>query len=135
MQVLDEIKYFIGNNEIENALNLIVEFEPELLNNAEYWNLRGLLCLKVGEYETAISCFEESLSLDTKNGDTYYNLAFAHENLGEIREAAKYYGLSYRYTTDEDLKLELLTMYDGQNPLKEVFKDAAKRDLNNKNYN
>lgn len=105
--LLQEIESKIIENNIVEAFELINNAEANLFNNAEYWNLRGVLYLKVENYKTALESLEKSILIDNKNGDTYYNCAYAYEKLGYKNDAEKYYDLAYIYTNDEVLKEEL----------------------------
>lgn len=125
MNPLSKINSHIKNNEIEKAYNLIINFESDYIDNADYWNLRGLLCLKVGEYKAAIGCLEKALMINPRNGDIFYNYAFAFESMGNRSDAALYYGLAYRYTDDAQLKTELSSMYDGYPALRNIFEIAS----------
>jgi glycosyltransferase involved in cell wall biosynthesis len=125
MTVFKRIENFIVNNDIEQAYNLIIEFEQEFLNNAEYWNLRAVLCLKVGEYKPAVTCLNNALSIDPESANAYYNYAFALENMKNQNDAAFYYGLAYRYSIENDLKDELLSIYNHRMELKNIFDSAA----------
>lgn len=124
MNTINLIKDYIINNELENAFNLILKNEKEYTENPEYWSLRGLLCLKVQEYETAIKCLGKSIELNNKDENVYYNLGYAYENIKDYSDAALYYGLAYRYTEDNELKEELEKKYKDSN-LISIFRTAA----------
>lgn len=125
MKPLSKISSHIINNEFEEAYYEINNYESEYKDNAEYWNLKGLLCLKVGEYKTALGCLEKAIMIDYRNGDVLYNYAFALERMDNRSDAALYYGLAYRYTNDKELKNELSSFYDNQTDLKNIFKIAS----------
>ncbi|TKC17040.1 tetratricopeptide repeat protein [Robertmurraya kyonggiensis] len=125
MTALKKIADYIVNNDIEHAYNTIINIESDYWNNADYWNLRGVLCLKIGEYKAAIGCLEKALSIDPKNGDIYFNYAYALENIGNNSDASLYFGFSYRYSKDSDLKDDILSKYEHQEALKNIFITAA----------
>ncbi|MGM7683389.1 glycosyltransferase [Cytobacillus sp. Hm23] len=130
MDVLKRITDYIINDKIEEAFNLIIEVEAECVSHAEYWNLRGVLCLKVGEYQSSIGCFEKAITIDHKNSDVYFNYAYALEKLSNLEEAAKYYGLAFRFTKDNELETELESMYEGTEELQNIFESAIDGDIN-----
>lgn len=107
MKVLKEIEKSIIDNNLLKAFELIMDNEMEFINNSEYWNLKGVLHLKVENYKTAIVCLEKSLSIVNTNGDAYFNCAYAYEKLGCKNDAAKYYELAYTFTNDAQLREEL----------------------------
>jgi L-malate glycosyltransferase len=129
VQVLERIKEYISKNEVESALNLIMESEKEYLYNSDYWNLRAVLCLKAEEYKAAISCLMESLNIDPRNRDAYYNCAYAYENLGDLFEAAKYYGMAYKYSDEVDIKDQLNELYKGNKAFKGIFEAIANGEI------
>jgi CDP-glycerol glycerophosphotransferase (TagB/SpsB family) len=123
--ILDLIAENINANQLQNAYDLIIENEDLLIGNAEYWNLRGILCLKVEEYTAAISCLSKAIELDELNGDIYYNYAYAFERIGNQSDAALYYGKAYRYMKDENIKAELSRFYTNDDALGNIFTTAA----------
>lgn len=64
----------LSNNQLNEAFELIISSEKELINNSTYWCLRGDLCCLINEFETAINCYEKSLSLDILNTMPIYRL-------------------------------------------------------------
>ncbi|WP_195979920.1 CDP-glycerol glycerophosphotransferase family protein [Clostridium butyricum] len=67
--MLKEIKEYLKSNSIEEAYNLIIKCEYEYKNYDYYWELRGDLCFLVREYETALNCYNKSLSLNYRSKD------------------------------------------------------------------
>ncbi|MBN1069566.1 tetratricopeptide repeat protein [Clostridium botulinum] len=130
MDKLEELSKHIENNEFELALNLIFQNENRLNLNAEFLNLKGLLCIKVGEYETAIKCLKKSLEIDNHNADTYYNLAYTCEVMQIYDESVLYYGLAEKYTKDKNLIKEIESIYSDNDTLlkiKKYVKSSSKK--------
>jgi len=125
MSLLYRIEDYILNNNIEQAYNLIIETESQYIENADYWNIRGVLCMKVGELTTAKSCLERSLEINSGNGDVYYNYATVLERMGNQSDAALYYGLAFRNSNDLNLKEELEDVYKNQDALRNIFNTAS----------
>ncbi|MBB6021633.1 CDP-glycerol glycerophosphotransferase (TagB/SpsB family) [Paenibacillus sp. JGP012] len=124
--ILDQIADYINTDQIQSAYNLIIENEESLIHNAEYWNMRGILCLKVDEYNASISCLANAIELEDTNGDYYYNYAYALEKIGSFSDAALYYGRAYKYLNDSNIKLELKRMFQaGDEALENIFMTAS----------
>lgn len=123
--ILDQIADYINKDQIQSAYDLIITNEESLIEIAEYWNLRGILCLKVEEYNTAISCLSKAIELDESNGDFYYNYAYAMDMIGAKSDASLYYGLAYRFIKDEAIKEELSHIFDNDETLRNIFLTAA----------
>ncbi|WP_251554557.1 glycosyltransferase [Neobacillus muris] len=115
MASLEQIAQYINNNEIEQAYNGIIESEQKLIDNAEYWNLRALLCVKIGEYETAKGCLERSLNLNLhpEEADALYNYAYVHEKIGKVQDAKNLYNLYCLLTDDRDQLDEIFPQNEG----------------------
>ena len=78
METLNKIQNYIVNNDIENAYKYIIENEKKYISNYIYWNLRGMLCFKIGEYDIAITCYKKSININENNLDAYFNLVYIY---------------------------------------------------------
>lgn len=114
METINKIQEFIINNDIENAYKSIVENEKHYINNAKYWNLRGMLCFKIQEYEAAIGCYETSISIENSYLDGYFNLIYTLKLIGEKLKSALYAGISLRYTDDSDFINDIKSLYEDE---------------------
>ncbi|MCP3775994.1 glycosyltransferase [Paenibacillus sp. MZ04-78.2] len=79
--ILIKIEEYIENNDLENALSLILSNEMEYENNADFWNLKGVLCFKVDEIASAISCFSRAVELDSDHQGAGENLIYIRNQL------------------------------------------------------
>ncbi|MGL5756415.1 MAG: CDP-glycerol glycerophosphotransferase family protein [Paraclostridium sp.] len=111
MDTINKIKNMILNNDIENAYKLIIENEKEYINNSEYWNLRGMLCFKIQEYDIAISCYETSINIANNYLDGYFNLIYMYKITGEKLKSALYAGIALRYTDDIEFINDINDLY------------------------
>ena len=125
MEILAKIIGYINGSQLEQALELILKHEKELSGSADFWSAKAVLCIKAQEYETAIACLRNVLKLDNTNSDAYYNLAYIYEQLGAASDAAVYYGLAEKYTSDPELKGELESLYSGSQMLFDIKDTAA----------
>ena len=112
METLNKIQNFIVDNDIENAYKLIVENENVYENNYIYWNLRGMLCFKVSEYDIAITCYKKSIALREDNIDAYFNLAYIYKLIGENIKSVLYSAIALRYTEDIGFINDINSLYD-----------------------
>lgn len=125
MELLKQLEAYIMNDNIQNAYELISKHEQNYVDSSEFWNLRGVLCLKVGDYNGALDFLGEALNRDPHNADAYYNYAYAFDQLGDTITAARYFGLAYRFSEDEAVKDHLSSLYRDHRELKEVFEETA----------
>ncbi|WP_042275366.1 CDP-glycerol glycerophosphotransferase family protein [[Clostridium] dakarense] len=111
METINRIKKFIINNDIENAYEIIMQNENKYINNSEYWNLRGMLCSKIQEYDAAISCYKTSIGIKYDYLDAYFNLSYTYKLIGEKVKSALYGGIALRYTDDIDFINDITNLY------------------------
>lgn len=111
METLNKIQNFIVNNDIENAYKYIIENEKIYENNFIYWNLRGMLCFKVSEYDIAITCYKKSIAIKEDNIDAYFNLAYIYKLIGENIKSILYSAIALRYTEDIDFINDINSLY------------------------
>lgn len=112
METLNKIQNFIVNNDIESAYKLIIENEKQYESNYIYWNLRGMLCFKIGEYDIAITCYKKSISIKEDDLDAYFNLAYIYKLIGENIKSVLYGAIALRYTYDIDFINDINSLYN-----------------------
>lgn len=121
MEVLKIIENYIINNDIDNAYNAIVQNEKDYIDNAEYWNLRGMLCSKIQEYTVAIGCYKNAVSIKNDYIDAYFNLVFTCKLIGEKLRSVLYGGISLRYITDEEYIKDINNIYSDEKCSEEYY--------------
>lgn len=122
MKILNKIQNFIVNNDIENAYKYIIENEKAYENNSIYWNLRGMLCFKVQEYDIAINCYKKSIDIKEDYIDAYFNLAYIYKLIGENIKSVLYGAIGLRYTEDIEFINDINNLYD-----EEILSDQYKK--------
>lgn len=136
MEIIEKIQDFIISNDIENAYEIIIKNEKEYINNHIYWNLRGMLCSKIHEYNAAINCFKTAIDIDESYMDAYFNIVYTYKLIGEKLKSVIYGGISFRYC-DEDFKKEIYSIYEDEefvNQYKDLLNEIKLKseiDLNN----
>lgn len=134
MDIINEIQRCIIENDIELAYKNIVENEDKLLNSAQYWNLRGILCYKIQEYDAAIKCYIKSINIKNDYLDSYFNLVYIYKITGEKMKAALYSGLALKYTDDINFENELIDIFNDELLYCEYI-NLIKQVKNNNNIN
>lgn len=112
MEILEKITEAIASNCIEEALNLIEENTMQLDKYAEFWNIKGVISIKVSEFKIAIECLKKSIEIDKYNIDANYNLAYAYEISENYYDALKTYKGILNITEDDNLKEEICVCID-----------------------
>ena len=137
MQVIKEIENYITNNEIEKSYECIMANEKKYIKNSEYWNLKGMLCSKIQEYESAISCYKKSIELKNDYLDGYFNLVYTYKLIGENLKSIFYIGIVLRYTDDIEYINDIKSIYQNHklekeyNKIIEEIKNNIKLNTNN----
>ncbi|WP_068776553.1 glycosyltransferase [Paenibacillus sp. FJAT-26967] len=88
--VLVQIQKYIENNAIEDALNLILSKEKDYEHNADFWNLKGVLCYKAAEVAVAVSCFARAVELDPNHEEAQENLTYSRALLSDGADKDSY---------------------------------------------
>ncbi|CEO27399.1 CDP-glycerol glycerophosphotransferase family protein [Paraclostridium sordellii] len=127
MEIINKIEELIKKNDIENAYNCIIQNEKQYLNNAKYWNLRGILCSQIKEYEAAISCYKTSINTKCDYTDAYFNLIYTYMITGEKLKSILNASISLRYINDTNYINDIQNLYQYEKSSKyyiEVLNEA-----------
>lgn len=112
MDIINKIQQLIIGNKIEQAFEMIIENENKFLNNSKYWNLKGMLCYKIQEYNLAINCYIKSIDIECDLLDSYFNLIYIYKLMGEKMKAALYSGVALKHTDDINFENELISIFE-----------------------
>ncbi|MPM34331.1 hypothetical protein SDC9_80913 [bioreactor metagenome] len=112
MDIINKIQQLIIENKIEQAFEMIIENENKFLNNSKYWNLKGMLCYKIQEYNLAINCYIKSIDIECDLLDSYFNLIYIYKLMGEKMKAALYSGVALKHTDDINFENELISIFE-----------------------
>lgn len=123
MDTINKIQECILNNEIENAYNFIIQNEKQYIEDYKFWNLRGMLCFKIQEYEAAISCYKTSININNNYLDGYFNLIYTLNVCGEKLKSAMYSGVAIRDNYKEEFIEDINSLYSDEY-LKSVYKEV-----------
>lgn len=122
MEIINKIEELIKENDIENAYKCIIENEKQYLNNAQYWNLRGILCSQIKEYEAAISCYKTSIDIKCNYIDAYFNLIYTYMIIGEKLKSVLNASISLRYIDDINYINDINDLYQYEESSKNYMK-------------
>ncbi len=97
---------------------MIFEYEKINSDDADVYSYKGIIELIKNNIANAEKHFLQSLSIDPRNSDTYYNLAYTYELQGKYEEAYSNYSLALINTSDSKLKEDIeLKMCEIQNTI------------------
>ena len=107
MEILQQLKNFIINNDIDSAYKIIMETEKQYRDKSIYWKLKGMLFYNLKKYETAITCYKKAIDIQYDDVDAYFNLAYIHKLINRNLESILYSNIAFRYATDSETKNKL----------------------------
>ncbi len=70
------VSQYIESKNYDEAYQFLVQQIPEHSTNPEFWNFFGCTLHSFNEFFAAISAFKKAISLDSRNPDSWQNLAF-----------------------------------------------------------
>lgn len=129
MNKIKEIYECLNNEDIHKALDLICKNEDELNEKHEFWNAKGIICIKAKEYATGLECFKRAVSMDKNNIDYLYNMAYLYELMNDYGNAYELYGKLKNKIDDNEFKEEIITYMEEINPEKKgiIIKNTDSR--------
>ncbi len=111
-KILSEICSLLESNEIEQVIEYILCYNNRLKDNSEFLNIKGIVEIRIGEYELAIKDLMKAIYISNKDDiNIYYNLAYAYEKNNDINNALKMYKLMLNLV-DNNEKREIMNIID-----------------------
>ncbi|MDD5171439.1 MAG: tetratricopeptide repeat protein [Candidatus ainarchaeum sp.] len=88
MEDMEQARSLLAKQRYREAADLLDRLLPRDSDNDELWYLRGMVSLKLKNYDAAQECFERALLLGKKS--RYYQIkGMAHFEVFEMEEAAE----------------------------------------------
>lgn len=78
-EIIKQIHKSVDEGNFTKALDIINQYMSLYENNAEFLKAEARLCLKAGEYKTAISILKKAETIAFNDGEVYYLLVQAYE--------------------------------------------------------
>lgn len=100
------IEKSINNGNIKEATSMIKEYESMFEQEAEIYNMKGIISIFNNELSEAELLFKQASLLENDNINTMFNIAYLKEILGEKEEAIKFYNKIILASNDESLIFE-----------------------------
>lgn len=82
-KVLQEILMYIKECDFSLALEKITEHEHLYGNDSAFIKVKAILCVEVGEYQTALRLLKQAQVINPSDGEIYYYLVQVYEKLSE----------------------------------------------------
>lgn len=107
-EIKDNIEDLINNNYIEDAKELIYEYEKIDNRDIDIINMKGIIYIMEGFYDKALDLLIQVYSMNPDNFDIIYNLAYAYEMNGDINNSFIMYNEAAEKCFDDNQKSEVL---------------------------
>jgi len=90
-EIKQNINYLIEKGSLSKALDLIRQYDNILPNDVEICSMKAVIAIMEGELSKAEGILNEGLSIDDKNFDLLYNLAYVYQSREQFDFAAECY--------------------------------------------
>lgn len=112
-QIIEEIKLFIEQDNIDAAKDYLEKYESDCENfKIEVYSIKSIIYIKENQLNKAEDFIKKGLKIDPINIDLIYNLAYLKFLQGDIEAAYKYYLDCYINSKDKDLKQEVISILE-----------------------
>ncbi|CEP82769.1 tetratricopeptide repeat protein [Paraclostridium sordellii] len=112
-QIIEEIKLFIEQDNIDAAKNYLEKYESDCENfKMEVYSIKSIIYIKENQLNKAEDFIKKGLEIDPINIDLIYNLAYLRFLQGDIESAYRYYLDCYINCKDKDLKQEVISILE-----------------------
>lgn len=116
--IKENIELLINNNNLEEAKNIIEEYEKLVNDDVDIYSFKGIIMMIEGDIEKAKNLLKEGLFIYKENFDLLYNLAYLYKCQENHIEAYKFYEIAKQHAKKEEVKKEI----------EEVLKEYSKLD-------
>ena len=106
-QVKDNLEKLINAGQIQEAKEIIQQYETLVGGDAEIYSMKGIIGIIENNLEEAEKNLREGLKIDEQNFDLLYNLAYVYEQGQKFPEAYEYYSRAREICPEAALNAEL----------------------------
>lgn len=103
-----EIEKKVGENELDQAEQLLVEYSAKVENSAKYC-YKAILDFQKGDVDSAIEELANGEKAHPFSFNIHYNLGFMYDAIGEYESALESFFNAIKFKTNEDEKEQALT--------------------------
>ncbi len=106
-QVKDNLQKLINAGRVQEAREIIQQYESLVTGDAEIYSMKGVLAVVENNLEEAEKILREGLEIDNQNFDLLYNLAYVYEQAQRYQEAYYCYNRAKNVCREKDLVDEI----------------------------
>lgn len=116
----NEIKRLIESGNINNAKELIIEYEILNKDDIELYSIKGIVAMLEGEYQNAELFFKDGISKKNSDYDLNYNLAYIYEIQQKFVQAYRQYKMLLKILNHIEIKKKI-NILKKENEVKEYL--------------
>ncbi|WP_409068660.1 glycosyltransferase [Clostridium sp. FAM 1755] len=131
-KVKKNIETLINSNNLEEAKNIIKEYEKLVKSDVEIYSFKSIIMMMEGNMAKAESILKEGILIDEKNFDLLYNLAYLYKCQRNYIDSYKFYKMAKKYIEKEEINKEIekvLNEYDKLDQIKKYNKKLQRENL------
>lgn len=115
MNIKNNIKKLIEENNIKEAEKLIKKYEEKFINDIEFLSMKSIVLIINKEFEIAEEILVNIINIDKYNCDAYFNLGYIYEIKGKIEKSISFYKKAKENSKDkkfiENVDIIIETIY------------------------
>ncbi|EPZ56652.1 hypothetical protein H477_2898 [[Clostridium] sordellii ATCC 9714] len=112
-QIIEEIKLFIEQDNIDAAKEYLEKYESDYENfKIEIYSIKSIIYIKENKFNYAEEFINKGLAIDPTNIDLLYNLAYLKFLQSDIEASYRCYLDCYINCRDKDLKQEVINILE-----------------------
>lgn len=123
-KVKENIEVLINSNSLEEAKNIINEYEAVVPKDEEVYSFKAVIAMMEGDINKAENVLKEGVALYPTSFDLLYNLGCLYETNNKS-DAAIYYGRAFKYSKDEELNRKNYCSFSDNKNLENIFNVAC----------
>ncbi|TXI92993.1 MAG: tetratricopeptide repeat protein [Burkholderiaceae bacterium] len=133
-----DVKLLLDQGKVLDAIQVLEQKQPSNENNAQFFNLLGVLYLQQKQFASAAAAFERVVLIESDNAGAWLDLAIAKMESGEYAQANQFFDYivdTHKPTRHilnviETYRSRMKTAIDENKPWRNQFEASAGRDTN-----
>lgn len=120
-QVKENIQFFINDNKLNEAMNLIEEYLKIDSNDSEIYSMKAIVFMMKGKMDEAENILSFRLNKEPYNRDLLFNMSYLMDQKRDEKQALEYFCKANLYYPDNNVKIkDVISNYkiDGNKKLK-----------------
>ncbi|MEW9093543.1 MAG: tetratricopeptide repeat protein [Clostridiaceae bacterium] len=134
-KIKENIEKLINSNVLEEAKNIIKEYEELVPNDVDVYSFKGVIAMMEGNMDEAERILKEGLLFDGESFDLNYNMGYLYNSRGDYEKAIQYYKKALKngkYEEEKDFVYKTLQGLGMEESKEEIIKNTIIENNNGK---